>query len=197
MRLTIIIFLTLSCCSIIAQFSESNDNGDLEYFWLLKGRYLPSPIGYTIGFGVERQISDELSVVCLYNMFRINAGSEESSNRIRLFSPEIRYHWNGYSNKSFFASAFVDVGHEEVNHSYTPDVESVIVDHHKKFVGYGLMVGKNLELSSRIYLDFYIGPRWSFLTEDITRMELQEVTTVNKDQHTSGLRIGMNLNFIF
>lgn len=175
---------------------------------VLKGRAFAipgseGPALFSLGIGLERILGNDFSVQVLYNRFGYNMhGTDGGATTVSGFVPELRYYFGKQKavslNRAAFCSFFTEInylnfeqsgeGSEETTYSYTDKSTSI---------NPGILVGKNLRIANRWYLECYLGGKARFVNA-------QEIDVENgvASQHTSryvrgGVRAGVNVGVRF
>lgn len=124
-----------------------------------KGRLLPIVIGSSAGIGIESQIGKSSSILVLINAICYSVGSDAPKNTTLSLNLEFRYYFSEFSVKSFFTSSFIELGNHSKSLGGEIDPENHTHNKGGNFIGVGLLVGKNIKLGIRIYIDSYFGSK--------------------------------------
>ena len=190
---TLIIFCAFS---IIAQEESMIDKYAPKRNLVLKARLLPIVIGSSAGIGIERQIGKSSSILVLFNAISYSVGSDAPTNTTLSLNPEYRYYFNEFSVSSLFAGSFIELG----NHSKSlgGEIDPENHTHYKggNFLGVGILVGKNIKLGKRLYIDSYFGPKIKLQKEEILERNGSQITELSQVDSKLGVRFGLNLNYL-
>ncbi len=195
MRIALIILVVFSVLKIDAQEKSSRSEYILEKKMALKGRLLPTPIASTFGIGIEKQIGKSSSIIVLFNAMGYSVGEDAPTNSILALNPEFRYYFGEFSLTSFFTSTFIEIGNHSISLGSEIDAENYTHNKGGNFLGLGLLVGKNMKLGERFYLDCYVGPRFRIQKEEILEKNGNQFTETDQINPNYGVRIGLNLNY--
>ena len=164
--------------------------------WILKTRYLPTPIITTIGLGIEKQLGSKLSVLCILNCIRFSTKDfEKYQGVIYSIKPEIRYNFYEKSNQGFFLSNFLDYGYHSSPYKEDINEENYTFERGGFFCGVGMLTGRNFSINKKFHVDLYIGPKYRWKNETIVNIENQVLSESQELNAYWGIRVGFNINY--
>ncbi len=172
---------------------------------IIKGRaiYLPyqeNPT-YSFGIGYERILNEKISVQVLYNSTRFTPGFDAKTTESQGFIPEVRYYFGKKEDfrKKAFIGGFIEIikikqfgGVPE----YHPDYQ--FIETNGNLTSLGVLIGKNNSIGKHFLWDRYIGYRYKIFDYSNT-FKNNNGDYYDKDykDNTSGIRMGLNLGFLF
>ena len=189
--------LFLFCFLLFSNFVFAQKN-------IIKGRALYFPFEnptYTFGIGYERVLNEKLSFQLLYNNNRFTPGLDAETTESQGFIPEVRYYFGKKEDfrKKAFIGSFVEV--IKIKQfggmpSYHPDFQ--FIETNGNLTSLGVLIGKNNSIGKHFLLDMYIGYRYKIFNYTNTFKD-SNGDYFDKDykDNRSGVRMGMNLGFLF
>jgi hypothetical protein len=172
---------------------------------VVKGRVIGFPLArsFSMGLGFERMIGDRFSAQLLYNRFGFDSsdtdGSAEQTNAI---VPEARFYFGKHRKETINKASFLGLFAECSRTRTEPGIEGseqgvVYLNGWRKLFAPGLVLGRNVRVSERFYLEFYTGPKYRFWSKTTKRLVFQVLETETEHFRKLGLRGGFNLGFRF
>lgn len=161
------------------------------------------PALFSLGIGLERMVGRDFSVQVLYNRIGYNMhGTDGGAATISGIVPELRYYFGKQKatslNRAAFCSIFTEINFldfsrsgesaEETNYSFTEKSTSI---------NPGILIGKNLRLSNRWYLECYLGGKARFINAQEIEVENGAATRHTSRYLKAGMRAGVNVGMRF
>ena len=193
----ILLFLLFGFTPMYSQINVDKNNQTHENTWIIKARLLPTLLGYSAAVGLERQIGGRSSILLLFKTIKYSWSSDAPTNNISSLIPEYRYHFNETINNSFFTSGFIELGKHSASLSGEIDPTNYKHNQRGNFIGFGIIIGKNMAIGKRLHIDFYLGPRLRFQNETIITSTNFIATESNQNKTKIGGRFGINFNYSF
>jgi hypothetical protein len=181
----------------------------------IKGRFGLIPtfedgVTYGGGIGFEHLFKQHWSFQLLYNFYHF-ADDERFNSQISFFNqsnnhefiPELRYYFGKKENfkSNTFLGAYTNVRIKKTNDAGliffdfpNPQFNFMSVKKINELC-YGLLVGQNLPISKKLYLDVYFGGSINF-TKEYLGFDLNDIREIRKSTNRQA-RVGLNLGYLF
>ncbi|MBL7780180.1 MAG: DUF3575 domain-containing protein [Saprospiraceae bacterium] len=161
------------------------------------------PVLFSLGIGLERMVGHDFSVQVLYNQMGYNMhGTDGGAATVSGLVPELRYYFGKKKaislNKAAFCSLFTEInflnyersgeGSEETSYTFTDKSTSI---------NPGILIGKNLRISKRWYMECYLGGKARFVNAQEIVVENGTATSHATRYVKAGMRAGVNVGVRF
>jgi len=171
---------------------------------VVKGRtiYLPfeNPT-YTFGLGYERLLNEKLSVQLLYNSTRFTPGFDAKTTESQGFIPEVRYYFGKKEDirmKAFVAGFVEAIKIKKFGGMPDGNPDYQFIETNGNLISMGVLIGKNYSIGKHFLLDMYIGYRYKIFNYTNTFKDSNgDYYYMDFNDNSSGIRMGMNLGFLF
>lgn len=171
---------------------------------VIKGRAfgLPGARIYTLGLGLERLINPDMSVQVLYNrMVSDPRDNDGGATFIHSVVPEFRWYFGkkkaSSMNRAAFWGVFNEINFIERIGSGAPEDGVNHWSGKTLSVNPGVLIGRNVRIANRWYLELYVGGKCRFISRERTSLVNNTLETRTIHSVEPGARAGVNVGFRF
>ena len=171
---------------------------------VLKGRVFATPIPlflYSLGLGYEHVFANNLSVQVLYNNYGYsNRNMDGNAVNTQGVVPEARYYIGKQESfrQKFFVGVYTEVMLANETAGYAgQSANGTYQGAQYKMLNPGILAGKNISLGKHWHFDVYLGWKYKFMNISEKYSNNGEIVYVDRNEQKAGMRLGLNLAWVF
>lgn len=166
----------------------------------VKGMILGYPKAYFMGAAYEKSIKGNLSAQISWLHYGFDQRNTDGpAEHTHVFTPEIRYYLGKESVfiDQFFVGIFIELSKTEILPSGEQSPIYFLVAGESKQISPGILVGRNVNITDRFYVEIFFGGKYRFFSTERTFSNNQKEEIVVKNGSQPGLRVGIFLGYAF
>ncbi len=171
----------------------------------IKGRAfgVPGINLFTLGFGFERMLNEDISVQLLFNRMGYDMrDTDGGAEFVNFVVPEVRYYLGEKENKNIFLGVFTEFSKTNYASSgYPPDTilatTKIFKDEAKNTISPGALIGVTNGTKKPFLFEFYLGGKYRLANVTKEYILNQEDVIEKRNTKKLGVRIGINIGYRF